>query len=274
MRLKASWRTLAFSLVGVCLLSVASLGVIGAQPNTSGNRAASAPRVSTPTRGTGKLAGIVDLAKTPKLTPACGSGIPATIAPLGRGDPLTPEQRQAYETSVKANPQVKNPHPNTRSGDGQSPAFVGGGVTPMVTKNVDGQTTPDCTGSVYSDPAIATDLSYVMEGVNGAIAIYRASTGALAYGPYRAGSFFAPVPVLGAGDGFINPQTYYDVMRDRWVVSYLQYHDSVTYLDIAISVSNSPTQPIPGGQYYIYQLGTNFEPSGSVPSHCGSMSAT
>jgi len=92
----------------------------------------------------------------------------------------------------------------------------------LVTKNVDGQTTPDCTGFVYSDPAIATDLSYVMEGVNGAIAMYRASTGALAYGPYRAGSFFAPVPVLGAGDGFINPQTYYDVMRDRWVVSYLQ----------------------------------------------------
>ncbi len=33
----------------------------------------------------------------------------------------------------------------------------------------------------------------------------------------------------------------------------------MTYLDIAISVSNSPTQPIPGGQYYIYQLDTNFD---------------
>jgi hypothetical protein len=265
---------LALSLVGVSLLTVASLNFASARPNTSGNRAASAPRVYKTTKGTsGELAGIVDLAKTPKLAPACGAGIPATISLLGRGDPLTPEQRQAYETSVKANPQVKNPNPNTRSGAGLSPAFVGGGVTPMVTKNVDGLTTPDCTGWVYSDPAVATDLSYVMEGVNGAVAIYRASTGALQYGPYAASSFFAPVPVLSPSDGFLNPQMYYDVMRDRWVVSYLQYsnRDSTIYLDIAISVSNSPTQPIPGGQYYIYQLATNFEPSGSIPSHCGSM---
>jgi hypothetical protein len=272
MRRKVHWRTLSLSLVGACLLIVASLSGTGAQPNISKNRAASAPKVYTPTRRTGKLAGIVDLAKTPTLAPACGAGVPATISPLGRGDPLTPEQRQAYETSQRANPQVKNPHPNTRSGDSLSPAFVGGGVTPLVTKNVDGLTTPDCTGWVYSDPAIATDLSYVMEGVNGAIAIYRTSTGALAYGPYSASSFFTSVPVGGGpSDSFLNPQMYYDVMRDRWVVSYLQYHDGTYYLDIAISVSNSPTQPTPGGQYYIYQLDTNFEPSSLGLSHCGSM---
>jgi hypothetical protein len=105
--------------------------------------------------------------------------VPATISPLDHGDPLTPEQRQAYEKSQGANPQVKNPLPNARSGDGKSPAFVG-------------------------------------------------------------------------GDGFFNAQTYCDVMRDRWVVSYLQEHGGSYYLDIAISVSDSPTQPIPGGQYYIY----------------------
>ena len=60
-----------------------------------------------------------------------------------------------------------------------------------------------------------------MEGVNSAIAIYRASTGALQFGPYAASSFFAPV--YSSGDTFYNGQMYYDVMRDRWVVSYLQF---------------------------------------------------
>jgi hypothetical protein len=167
---------------------------------------------------------------------------------------------------VKANPQVKNPHPNTRSGDGRSPSFVGGGVTPMVTKNVDGLTSAQSGGADFPDPAIATDLSYVMEGVNGAIAIYRASTGALQYGPYATSSFFAPVS---SGVSPLQPQMYYDVMRDRWVVAALQFNVAGqfgAYLDIAISVSNSPTQPSPGGQYYIYQLPANFEKSGS--SHC------
>ncbi|HEY7092724.1 MAG TPA: hypothetical protein VH393_06070, partial [Ktedonobacterales bacterium] len=211
MRRKVHWRTI--SLVGACLLVVASLNFAGAQPNTNGNRAASAPRVHTPTRRAGKLAGIVDLAKTPKLTPS--SQLPAASAPIVTTDPLTPEQRQAYVNSVKANPQLKNPHPNTRSGDGKSPAFVGGGVTPLVTKNVDGLTSAQ-SGSAfaYSDPAIATDLSYVMEGTNSAIAIYRASTGALQFGPYAASSFFAPV--YSSGDSFYNGQMYYDVMRDRW----------------------------------------------------------
>jgi hypothetical protein len=260
MRQKVHWRTISLSLVGACLLIVASLSGTGAQPNTSGNRATSAPRVYTPTRRAGKLAGIVDLAKTPKLT--SNSQTPATSAPIITTAPLTPEQRQA-------SPQVKNPHPNTRSGDGKSPAFVGGGVTPLVTKNVDGLTGPQSGGSFnFPDPAIATDLSYVMEGVNGAIAIYRASTGALQFGPYATSSFFAPV--YSSGDTFYNGQMYYDVMRDRWVVSYLQFTGGltgVTYLDIAISVSNSPTQPNPGGQYYIYQLDTNFT-ANVVPDFC------
>src|SRR5262249_27262075 len=149
-------------------------------PNPSGNRAASAPRVYTPTKGTMKLAGIVDLAKAPKLTPgAQTSATPSIDLP---GDPLTPAQRQAYVNSVKANPQVRNSSPNTRSGAGQNPAFVGGGVTPLVTKNVDGLTSVQSGGTPFPDPAIATDLSYVMEGVNTAVAIYRASTGALAFG--------------------------------------------------------------------------------------------
>jgi hypothetical protein len=96
MRRKAHWRIISLSLVGACLLVVASLNFAGAQPKINGNRAASAPKAHTPTRRTGKLAGIVDLAKTPKLTP--GAQTPATIAPIGGGDPLTPEQRRRTST--------------------------------------------------------------------------------------------------------------------------------------------------------------------------------
>jgi hypothetical protein len=109
----------------------------------------------------------------------------------------------------------------------------------------------------------------VMEGTNNAVAIYRASTGALQFGPYSAQSFFSPV--FHAGDFFSDPQMYYDVMHDRWIVTWLEVDPSVTfdYLDIAVSQSNSPTQPAPGAQYNIYQIGTNFEPSaGGTPSFC------
>jgi len=107
-----------------------------------------------------------------------------------------------------------------------------------------------------------------MEGVNNAVAIYRASTGALQFGPYSAQSFFSPV--FHAGDFFSDPQMNFDVMHDRWIVTWLEIDSSQTfdYIDIAISTSNSPTQPTPGAQYYIYQLGTNFEPNGGTPSFC------
>jgi hypothetical protein len=254
MRLPASWRTLALSLVGACLLVIASLNLASAQPAAHGNRAASAPKLYTPSKRTGKLAGIVDLSKAPKL--ALSAQTPATI-PYSI-DPLTPAQRAAYEKNMRAHPQVKNPSPTQRSGDGLSPRFVGGGVNPLLGKNFDGLTSAQSGGNVNPDPAIATDMSYVMEGVNNAVGIYRASTGALAYGPYAASSFFAPV--YSSGDTFSNPQVYYDVMRDRWIVSWLQVHSVAEYIDIAVSVSNSPTQPAPGGQYYIYQVSTTSDP--------------
>jgi hypothetical protein len=111
----------------------------------------------------------VDLAKTPTLTP--GSQALVASAPIGSGDRLTPEQRQRYETGVKANPQVKSPHFNTRSGDGTSPNFVGGGVMPLVTKSVDGLTSAQSGGADFPDPAIAPDLCSVIEGTNRAIAL-------------------------------------------------------------------------------------------------------
>jgi hypothetical protein len=52
-------------------------------------------------------------------------------------------------------------------------------------------------GACPPDQAIATDLSYVIEGVNTSIGIFNANTGALQYGPYSADSFFAPVKKQG-----------------------------------------------------------------------------
>jgi hypothetical protein len=107
-----------------------------------------------------------------------------------------------------------------------------------------------------------------MEGVDNAIAIYSASSGAKLYGPYSPDSFFAPVKH--AGDIFAYPQMYYDVMRDRWIVVYLEITSSrtVTYLDIAVSQTTSPTQPSPGAQYNVYQFDTSFEGTPKVNSYC------
>jgi hypothetical protein len=269
-RTPTRWRLGLFSVATCLLLLISTLSIAQAKGATytgGATTASSAPRVYAPIKATGKLAGITDLSKAPRLIPSDQTSAQAIALPH---DPLTPAQRAAAIATEKANPQVKNPHPNTRSGDGKSPAFVGGGVTPLVTKNVDGLTSVQAgSPGAYPDPAIATDLSYVMEGVENAVAIYRASTGALVYGPYAASSFFAPVYT--SGDTFNNTQMYYDVMRDRWVVSMLQDHAGASYIDLAISTSTSPTQPSPGGQYYIYQIGTNFEPNGSTPSFCPRM---
>jgi hypothetical protein len=65
----------------------------------------------------------------------------------------------------------------------------------------------------------------------------------------------------------------YDVMRDRWVVRALELKPlnsgvAEAYIDIAISVTNSPTQPFPGAQYYEYQIDTNVQPDVGVISWC------
>jgi hypothetical protein len=76
------------------------------------------------------------------------------------------------------------------------------------------------------------------------------------YGPYTSSSFFAPVKLN--GDFLLEPQTFYDVMRDRWIVVYSELTTSSRvdhgYIDIAVSQTNSPTQPSPDGQYWLYRL--------------------
>jgi hypothetical protein len=266
MHLRKSWRTIAASVVGASLLMVASISFAGAHANTSGNRAASAAKLASPSgKVTAKYGGIVDLSKLPTLK----AGSQNDTRSYQTRDRMTPEQRAAYQASLKSNPRVtagvQLPAPRSAN---TGPSFVGGGAAPLFVRGVDGLNSAQACNCYPPDQAIATDLSYVMEGVNNAVAIYRASTGALQFGPYTAQSFFSPV--FHAGDGFSDPQMNYDVMHDRWIVTWLEIDPSDTfdYVDIAISTSNSPTQPSPGAQYFIYQLGTNFEPNGGTPSFC------
>ena len=101
MHLKQSWRSIAMSLVGVCLLTAASISTIGAQPNTAGNRAASAPRVYTPSRELAEAGRHRRSRQGAQATP--GAQTAASNIDLPR-DPLSPAQRQAYEQSVTGQP--------------------------------------------------------------------------------------------------------------------------------------------------------------------------
>jgi hypothetical protein len=270
MDLKKSWRTIAASLVGVSLLTVASISFAGAQQNTTGNRASSPTKVYAPSgQVTARAQGVVDVSKLPKVTSSSQTG----GAVRAKHDLRTPQQKAAYEAGVR-NGSIKVPSAtqvaNAPLSASQGPKFVGGGVQPLVVKNVDGLNSSQgaCGGCYPPDQAIATDLSYVMEGVNTSIGIFNANTGALQFGPYSADSFFAPIKQ--AGDLFSDPQMNYDVMRDRWVVVMIEYpaDASTSYIDIAVSTSNSPTQPSPGAQYREFQFSGNTLGGGGHTSFC------
>jgi len=211
------------------------------------------------------MKGAVDLAKLP--TVKAGAQTVTQATPQQRLDPLTPAQRAAYEASLKHATNLPRadagaPLPQTNV----SPNFIGGSKIPLLTKSVDGLTSVDAGAPfVIPDPAVATDLSYVMEGVSESFAIYRASDGSRAFGPYLESSFFAPV--FHSSDQYGNTLMDYDVMRDRWIVVAVEgSSNGPTYLDIAVSTSTAPNQPMPGGQYHEYQILMASRGSGT---HCG-----
>jgi hypothetical protein len=242
------------SLMCLAFLAAASGAFASARP--AGSKASTANVSIKPTRQfTVARKGVLDLSKAPTIKP----GDKPTSGPPPTFDPMTPQQRAAYEANARKGIGVP-PAPTTQKSATSAPSltsnFVGGGVVPLLGKQFDGLNSAQAGNAAVPDVTIATDLSYVMEGVNNAVGIYRTSTGALAYGPYSADTFFQPVKI--AGDTFGRPQMYYDVMRDRWIVLWMEYtavgQTYHSYVDLAISTSNSPTQPIPGAQYYEYQI--------------------
>jgi hypothetical protein len=112
------------------------------------------------------MKGTVDLAKLPTVKAGAQSATQATLQQ--RLDPLTPEQRAAYEAGLKHATNLPSasagaPLPQAKL----SPNFIGGSKIPLLTKNVDALTSVEAGAPfVVANPAIATDLSYVMEGVS------------------------------------------------------------------------------------------------------------
>jgi len=253
------WRRVAASLVALALLSVFTLSLASAAGGAKAGASATTaepPKVYQPSGHGAALAhGVVDMAKLPVLQPHTVTSVQKPVLPPL--DALTPAQRQAYNNKARKAAPTPAPGAQPTQPATTAPKFVGGGSVPLLVKQYEGLSSTQAGGGT-GNVALATDLSYLMEGVDNAIAIFRTATGALAYGPYAPQSFFAPV--YHAGDTFTNPQMYYDTMRDRWIVLYLEVAPSgvVTYLDLAVSQSNSPTQPTPGSQYNVYQFATNF----------------
>ena len=249
------WRLVFGGLLSLVLVVSASLGAVEAHPST-GDRVTGQPKPAKLSgSGVAPMKGALDLSKAPTITPGALTSATPIHSHLDR---MTPQERATYEANARKGigvPQAKATAKPPSATASINPSFVGGGTIPLVTKNVDGLKSNQAGGFLPPDQAIATDLGYVMEGVNNAVAIYSASSGALAYGPYSATTFFNPVKP--GTDTFSDPQMYYDVMRDRWIVVWLQHTAAgLTYLDIAVSTSNSPTQPTPGAQYKEYQIST------------------
>ena len=199
--------------------------------------------------------GVVNLSTLPKATNAGTSSQPSLPLPQ-RG--MSPQQQAEYDKNAIHLPGMPSAvaHPIPDRSAATSPSFVGGGVLPPVYKSFEGLNSTQGAGNNTGGQSMATDLSYVMQATPNAIGIFSSASGALLYGPYTSSSFFAPVKQ--SGDFLVEPQTYYDVMRDRWIVVYSELTTSSRvdhgYIDIAVSQTNSPTQPTPGGQYWLYRL--------------------
>jgi hypothetical protein len=150
------------SLVGVSLLTAASISFAGAQNNASGNRAASAPTVVTNLgKGTLKFGGTVDL----RTLPTIKAGSQTDTRSLKAKDRMTPAERAAYQASLTTNSRVSR-----AAGQGMSapksantiPSFADGGASPLLVRSVDGLNDLQACNCIPPDQAIATDLSYVM----------------------------------------------------------------------------------------------------------------
>jgi hypothetical protein len=238
------WRRLAASLVASLValslftaLTVSLTGLISAKSRaTSAASATSAPpQVYQPSgQGTARAHGVVDLSKLPTITAQGGASAQTPASGALHAHQLA---QQLPASGAVA----------------ESPTFVGGGALPVLGKQFDGLNSTQAGGG-WATTAIATDVGYVMQGTTNALAIYSPSSGATLGGPYAAQSFFATV--YHSGFTFFDPQLYFDVMRKRWIVAYLESDVlNHSYLDIAVSKTDTPTQ-----QYNVYQFATDFRP--------------
>jgi hypothetical protein len=233
------WRRLTVGLVALSLftaLTISLTGLISAKNHAASARSAQ-PQVYQPSgHGTARAHGVVDLSKLPTIAPQGGAGAQAPTAVPG----ALHAQQLAQQLPASG-------------ATAESQDFVGGGALPVLGKQFDGLNSTQAGGG-WPTMAIATDVGYVMQGTTNALAIYSPSSGATLGGPYSAQSFFASV--YHSEFTFFDPQMYFDVMRKRWIVAYLESDIvNASYLDVAVSKTDTPTQ-----QYNVYQFSTNFRP--------------
>jgi|AMFO01.1.fsa_nt_gi hypothetical protein len=97
------------------------------------------------------------------------------------------------------------------------------------------------------DQALAVGQGFVLEGVNLAIRVYEAATGAPLTPAVDLNTFFG----LSADDFTSDPKAYYDDQTQRWFVTILQIDPNFTAAHTMVAVSDTND---PAGSYTIYSV--------------------
>jgi hypothetical protein len=131
------------------------------------------------------MLGIVGLRKLPAIK----AGVQTSNAPghISR-DRMTPQQRAAYWAQAERGvniPKVTSTSPQLSSSATTDPTFLGGAIVPPLLVIGGDFVSQPANVANPPDMALATDLSYVIEGIDATIGSYRASTGALRMVPTR-----------------------------------------------------------------------------------------
>ena len=269
-----SWRALGIALLGLSLVGAAAFSV-SARPAPA---QAGTSRIQTL-----KPAGAVHLTKTgfvdmSKLPVATGKAATTAKQIKTDLDRMTPSQRAAYNAAMRRGairtPQVKGvPAPTATKAAVPSPNFDVNGYSDLpdlVYGHAGLSQTQEATKWYPPDQAIASNPSYVMEGVNNLYAVYNFS-GGLVSGPVTSDSFFSSL--LGSsGDFLSDPQMFWDASRLHWIIVEIQVGtdgsgNTIDYYDVAVSKTQNVALN-PATQYYLYQFGANVGLGGGYGNWC------
>jgi len=255
---KISWRALGVALLGLSLVGAAAFSV---STHPAPAQASTGKHISIKPSGAAKIVktGFVDMSKLPAAT----GHAPATLRNLPTNrDSMTPAQRQAYINSLKhaTFPQVTQ-RLAAPKGALPTPSFDACGYTalPCQVYGHNGLNSSQSGGWYPPDQAIASNPSYVMEGVNNEDVVYNFSGGVVS-GPIYSFTFFNSI--LTNGDTLSDPQMFWDASRLHWIIVEVEIHINGSgivdagYYDIAVSKTQNVALN-PATQYYLYKVNAN-----------------
>jgi hypothetical protein len=243
-------RILASGLVGLALVVGAATGILAQHSSSS---ASAGKGVQTPHGAALKgsfRSGVVNLASLP---PAKAAGVPTPKTSNTNRPRQTAAQLAAYRQWVTTHtsllPKATGaPAPKAGAntyGNGLKGVLVNKGVG-MNSANV-----MAAHGGAYWSPpdqALAVAPGYVVEGVNGLMAVYNWSY-TVKYGPWTPDQLFSPV--IHASATFSDPQITYDAERNRYLIAWLELTpDGNDYIDIAVSKTSTPAPT----NFRVYQV--------------------